>query len=80
MPTRELQEFLHLNIAGLEIDARWALREMAIFDDRGWSPETLLIIQMQNDAEILRELASQIDARREKLIREKESNHVDKDG
>jgi len=37
--------------------------------DRGWSPETLPIIHMANDAATLRMLADRIDVERERLVR-----------
>lgn len=75
MPADHLTEIMHLTIAAAERELRWALRKMAEEDERGWSKETLPLIWMENDAELLRELAYQMDERREKLAREKE--HAD---
>ena len=39
-------------------------------DRGGWSPETLAMIHLENDAKQLRALADRIDAERERLTRE----------
>lgn len=69
MGTRELVEIIHTHVAAAEKEIRWALSEMRLDDDRGWSSETLQMIWLSGDAERLRDLALEMEGRRDKLIR-----------
>ena len=52
------------------------LDKLADLHDSGWSPNTLPMMHLANDARTLRALADRIDAEREKLIGSKARDHA----
>lgn len=69
MGVRECCEFIKNHVDVVQKEVEWAVRELSILDESNWSPETTPLIQLENSAEILRELAARIDHERERLLR-----------
>lgn len=69
MGVRECCEVIKNYVNMAEKEVGWAVRELAILDERGWNPETTPLIQLEGSAGALRDLAAKIDREREKLLR-----------
>ena len=66
-PTHRACEYIHEHTNRFEWAIRQHLEKIRIYDETGFSSETLSVIQMANDAKVLRELADKLDERIKRL-------------
>jgi hypothetical protein len=66
-PTHRACEFIHEHTNRYEFAVKMHLEKIRIYDETGFSSETLSVIQMANDAKVLRYLADKLDEQIKRL-------------